>query len=223
LLLAPCPSLIAQNLSLLTHNFSLLLLKAFYMKRIAIFASGNGTNAQNIIEHFIDNPEVEVSFILSNRKNAFVLKRAEKFNIPSLTFNHKEFYETEIISRLLIYKKIDLIVLAGFLWLIPDHMLKAFPGRIINIHPALLPGVGGKGYYGMKVHEAVMASGAKESGITIHYVNEKYDDGQTIFQARCPVVASDTAESLAQKVHALEYAHFPEVITQMLKKIETIK
>lgn len=209
----------SHDSQLKASNFFPTFAESFFMKRIAIFASGSGTNAQNIIEYFKENPEVEISLILSNRKDAYVLQRAEKFNIPAMVFSHKDFYETETISRLLRYKKIDLVVLAGFLWLIPDHMLKAFPGRIINIHPALLPGIGGKGYYGMKVHEVVIASGAKESGITIHYVNEKYDDGQTIFQARCLVMASDTAESLALKVHALEYEHFPRVIENVLKNL----
>jgi phosphoribosylglycinamide formyltransferase-1 len=187
------------------------------MKRIAIFASGSGTNAQNIIEYFGGNPEIEVSLVLSNKPDAKVLTRAKRLKVPTFTFNRKTFYDTEEIVDLLTGKKTDLIVLAGFLWLIPGGLLKKFPGKIINIHPALLPKYGGKGMYGSRVHKAVIDSGDAESGITIHYVNEKYDEGAVIFQARCKVDPSDTPETLAQKVHQLEYEHFPRVIEALLK------
>jgi phosphoribosylglycinamide formyltransferase-1 len=137
-------------------------------------------------------------------------------NVPFETFDRKTFYKTEKIAGLLVEKKIDLIVLAGFLWLVPGYLLKRFPHRIINIHPALLPKYGGKGMYGMRVHETVLKAGESQSGITIHYVNEKYDEGAVIFQAKCNVLPSDTPETLAQKIHRLEYEHFPKVIERLL-------
>jgi phosphoribosylglycinamide formyltransferase 1 len=186
------------------------------MIRIALFASGNGTNAQRIIEYFKDHPSVRVEIILSNNPGAFVLERARLAKIPSVSFNRKEFYESNFILDLLTVQGISFIVLAGFLWLIPRNLLEAFQGRIINIHPALLPKYGGKGMYGMKVHEAVIASGEKESGITIHQVNERYDEGEMLFQAKCPVEAGDTPETLAARIHELEYAWFPKVIEEIL-------
>jgi phosphoribosylglycinamide formyltransferase-1 len=186
------------------------------MKNIAIFASGSGTNAENIAEYFKGNPHVCIKLILSNRPDAYVLKRAEKFDIPTFIFNRRQFNQTEDVLNVLKENRISLIVLAGFLWLVPVHILKAYPNRIINIHPALLPKYGGKGFYGSVVHEAVIRSGDKESGITIHYVNEIYDSGQIIFQARCAVEPGDTPESLAHKVHQLEYKYFPGVIEKML-------
>lgn len=190
------------------------------MKRIAIFASGSGSNAENIAHYFKSNPEVEISIILSNKKDAFVLERAKKLNIPSQTFSRNDFYETDSIVNLLKEKQIDLIVLAGFLWLVPDSLIKSYPNRIINIHPALLPNYGGKGMYGMNVHKAVIASQEKESGITIHVVNEKYDDGETILQAKCPIDENDTAEDLANKIHELEYEYFPRAVEAYLNKIQ---
>lgn len=186
------------------------------MKNIAIFASGSGTNAENIAACFKDHPRVRVQLILSNKPDAFVLKRAEKFNIPTFVFNRQQLYHTDEVLRILQEYRIDLIVLAGFLWLVPGNILSAFPNSIINIHPALLPKYGGKGFYGMVVHEAVIGSGDSESGITIHFVNECYDAGQIIFQARCPVDVTDTPETLAMKVHALEYKYFPEIIEKLL-------
>jgi phosphoribosylglycinamide formyltransferase-1 len=187
------------------------------MKKIAVFASGNGSNAQAIAEYFNQGSEARVSVILSNRKDAFVIQRAANLSIPTIVFNRSEFYDTDKITNYLIDQKTDLVVLAGFLWLIPTSLVKAFPNRIVNIHPALLPNFGGKGMYGHYVHEAVVESGNKESGITIHYVNEWYDEGQIIFQAYCPVDSNDTADSLAAKIHELEYAHFPRVINEVLK------
>jgi phosphoribosylglycinamide formyltransferase-1 len=188
------------------------------MEKIAIFASGSGTNAQRIIECFKGHPVISVDLVLSNNPEAFVLTRAKLADIPTMVFSRQEFYESERILILLKEKNITLIVLAGFLWLIPDYLLREYAGRIVNIHPALLPKYGGKGMYGMRVHESVIQSGDRESGITIHMVNDKYDEGQIIFQARCPVDPGDTSESLAEKIHLLEYEHYPQVIESLLNK-----
>jgi phosphoribosylglycinamide formyltransferase-1 len=187
------------------------------IKRLAVFGSGNGSNAQAITEYFSESCDARVVLILSNREDAFVLQRATALNIPVRVFNRVDFYETEVITRFLIDQQIDMIVLAGFLWLLPPSLIKAFPDRIINIHPALLPKFGGKGMYGSKVHSAVIDAGEKESGISIHFVNENYDQGKIIFQARCTVEKDDTPESLAAKIHILEYTHFPTIINQVLK------
>jgi phosphoribosylglycinamide formyltransferase-1 len=184
----------------------------FDMPRLAVFASGNGSNAQRIAEYFSGHPSVSVCLVLSNKPDAFVLERAVKLGIPTMVFNRDSFYETGQVLETLRSYRIDYLVLAGFLWLIPQKIISAFPGKILNIHPALLPGFGGKGMYGMKVHQAVIDSGEHESGITIHYVDENYDEGRIIFQAKCPVSEDDTAESLAEKVHELEYRWFAEVI-----------
>ena len=184
------------------------------MKRIAIFASGSGTNAQNICEYFSSRKGVIVDSIFSSRKDAYVLKRAEKLGVPAFVINREDFYSTDSYINLLKGRRIDLLVLAGFLWLVPPNLVRQF--RIINIHPALLPKYGGKGMYGMKVHNAVIENGDKESGITIHHVNEVYDDGRLIFQARCAVDSSDTPEQVAEKVHQLEYKYYPEVIESLL-------
>ena len=189
------------------------------MKRLAIFASGNGSNAQAIAEYFSESNEAGVVLILSNRRDAFVVERAKALNIPVRVFNREDFYQTEVITGILIEEKIDLVVLAGFLWLLPPSLIHAFPDRIINIHPALLPKYGGKGMYGSKVHAAVIEAGDKESGISIHFVNEHYDQGQVIFQARCSVSNDDTPDTLAVKIHKLEYAHFASVIHQVLKTL----
>jgi phosphoribosylglycinamide formyltransferase-1 len=194
------------------------------MIKIAIFASGNGTNAQRITEYFRERQGViTVDLILSNKKDAFVLERAKKLGVTSVTFSRQEFYESARITDLLKEHAIEYIVLAGFLWLVPDSILKAFPGRILNIHPALLPGYGGKGMFGMKVHEAVIASHDKESGITIHLVNERYDEGQILFQAKCTIEDSDTPVSLAEKIHALEYNYYPRVIENFILKGTSLK
>lgn len=186
------------------------------MKKIALFASGNGTNAQRIIEYFKDNKKVHVVLVASNKPDAFVLERAKRAGIPTFTFDKKDFFETNKVLHHLLQEKIDWIVLAGFLWKIPESLLKTFPDRIINIHPALLPKYGGKGMYGMKVHEAVIQNKEKESGINIHYVNEHYDEGKTIFIAKCIVNSTDTPETLANKIHALEHEFYPKVIDQLL-------
>ncbi|MDX1628055.1 MAG: phosphoribosylglycinamide formyltransferase [Fulvivirga sp.] len=186
------------------------------MVNIAIFASGNGSNAEEIIKYFKDDNDVKVALILSNKSDAYVLHRAKKYGIDTIVFNRQQLKEGEVLEDLKKYK-IDFIILAGFLWLIPTHLVVAYPNRIINIHPALLPRHGGKGMYGEKVHQAVLASGDRETGITIHYVNEHYDKGNVIFQARCDISPEDTADSIASKVHVLEYEHFPKIIDKVIK------
>ena len=186
------------------------------MTNIVILASGSGTNAQRISEYFANHPLIRVRLILSNNPDAYVLNRARNLGIPSHVFSRKTFYETNEIRDLLIKNDITFIVLAGFLWLIPSSLLGMYPGRIINIHPALLPRYGGKGMYGERVHKAVTEAGDRESGISIHYVNEKYDEGDVIFQARCPVMPDDTPESLAARIHELEYKYYPEVIERVV-------
>jgi phosphoribosylglycinamide formyltransferase-1 len=188
------------------------------MKKIAIFASGSGTNAENIARYFENNANITVDLILSNRKNAYVLKRAEKLNIPTYVFTKDELYNTDNIKNLLLNNDIDLIVLAGFLLLIPEHIIRAFPNRIINIHPALLPKYGGKGMYGDRVHQKVLENGDNESGITIHYVNENYDEGQIIHQAKFLVEEGDGIEAIARKAHELEHEHYPRVIEKLLSE-----
>ncbi|MFA5819735.1 MAG: phosphoribosylglycinamide formyltransferase [Bacteroidales bacterium] len=189
------------------------------MRNIAIFASGSGTNAENIIQYFSNRNTAKVSLVLSNKRQAMVLKRAEALKIRTVFFEHKEFYITGKVLRYLGLYKIDFIVLAGFLWLVPENIIEQYPGRIINIHPALLPGYGGKGMYGDAVHKAVIGSHDKESGITIHYVNKLYDKGDIIFQKRCKVDPSDTPDLLAEKVHALEYLHYPKIIEDLVVKL----
>jgi phosphoribosylglycinamide formyltransferase 1 len=186
------------------------------MKRIAIFASGSGSNAQQIIEHFKNKQLAEVCLILSNKKDAYVLERAKKLGIQHIVFTRDDFYNSTKIISLLEEQQIDLIVLAGFLWLVPNNITASYPNRIVNIHPALLPKYGGKGMFGSHVHQAVVANKEEYSGITIHYINERYDEGDIIFQAKCKVTPDDTAETLANKVHALEYEHFPVIIEKIV-------
>jgi phosphoribosylglycinamide formyltransferase-1 len=187
------------------------------MRNIAIFASGSGSNAQNIAEYFLNDPEIRVSLILANKPDAYVLERAKKLGIDSVVFTRNDFYESDFVIKVLLKRQIDFIVLAGFLWFVPDYLLKAFPKRIINIHPALLPKHGGKGMYGDRVHQAVIQSGDAFTGITIHYVNDHYDEGEIIFQDSFDVLPEDTAETIAQKVHQLEYKHFPRVIGEVVR------
>jgi phosphoribosylglycinamide formyltransferase-1 len=189
------------------------------MKKIAIFASGSGTNAQRIIEYFSLFPDIKVDLVLSNNAGALVLERANNLNVDSMVFSRDEFYNSLKILEALQKRNIIFLVLAGFLWMVPGYLLESYPDCIINIHPALLPKYGGKGMYGTRVHEAVLASGDNESGITIHYVNEKYDEGQIIFQAKCPVIPGDSPETLAARVHQLEYRHYPEVIEKLLQGV----
>ena len=186
------------------------------MKKIAIFASGSGTNAENISNYFSAHQNIKIQLILSNQKNAFVIERAKKLNIKSVVFNRDDLYKNNSVINILQDNNIDLIVLAGFLWLIPNKLIIAFQNKIINIHPALLPKYGGKGMYGDKVHKTVIENKEQESGITIHLVNEKYDEGKIIKQAKCKVENNDTANSLAQKIHKLEYKYYPTVIENFL-------
>lgn len=184
--------------------------------KIAIFASGNGSNAENIATYFENHPRITVVSFLTNNRNAFVIERAKSLNIPYCIFNRHEFYNTPKVQELLKIQQIDYIVLAGFLWLIPDYLLHDYPDRIINIHPALLPKFGGKGMFGDKVHQAVILEKEKESGITIHHVNEKYDEGKIIKQFKCEVMETETPETLALKIHELEYKYFPKVIEEII-------
>ena len=191
--------------------------------RVAIFASGAGSNAAKIID-YIRSPEtrpthlpIEISLIVSNKPSAGVLDVARKAGIPTMLLNRRDFYETEEIIRQLQASGIEFIVLAGFLWKIPAMLVHAFPDRILNLHPALLPSYGGKGMYGHFVHEAVIAAGEKESGITIHYVDDQYDHGKIFFQARCPIAPGETPETLAEKIHTLEYAFFPPAVIRWIE------
>jgi len=188
------------------------------MKRIAIFASGSGTNAQKIIEYFSASKEIFVDSLWSNNENAYALIRAERLGIETFTFDSDEFYRSNEMLDKLYDHRIDMIVLAGFLWLVPRSLTELF--TVVNIHPALLPKYGGKGMYGMNVHKTVLASKDKESGITIHYVNQEYDKGDIIFQATCPIVSGDTPESLAARIHELEHQHYPKIIEELLLKDE---
>lgn len=186
------------------------------MKHIVIFASGSGTNAQQIAEYFLSTDIARVVRIYTNREDAYVLQRAKDLNIPSMVFNKDDFYLTDVILDQLTELRPDLIVLAGFLWIVPEKIVRAFPKKIVNIHPALLPKYGGKGMYGKHVHEAVIRNNEKESGITIHYVNENYDEGAIIMRAKCHVEANATPETLAEKIHTLEYKYYPKTIAQIL-------
>lgn len=185
------------------------------MKNIAILASGSGTNAEEIMKYFQNSTKGKVVLVASNKKEAFVLERAKKFQVPTHTFNKASLESGELVQKLKDYQ-VDFVVLAGFLLKIPVNLIQAFPDKIINIHPALLPNYGGKGMYGAKVHEAVKEAGDKESGITIHLVNENYDEGKIIFQAAVPILPEDSPETIAKKVHQLEYKYFPNVIESLL-------
>ena len=190
-------------------------------KRIAIFASGSGSNAQKIMEYFKKHQDAEIAIVLTNNPEAYVLQRADNFEIPSHIFDKHEFYKTDDIVKLLKNLQIDLIVLAGFLWLIPENLLKAFPNKIINIHPALLPKYGGKGMYGDKVHQAILDAGEEESGITIHFINEHFDEGEPIHQSRFKIEKGDDLEMIKFKGQQLEHLHYPKVVEQLLKKMKS--
>ncbi len=192
-------------------------LKTISPKKIVVFASGSGTNAENIIRNFQNSKVARVVAVFSNKPSAKVLVRAHNLKIKSLCFDRESFYKSNEVLNILKDMNPDLIVLAGFLWLFPSKILKAFPGKVINLHPALLPNFGGAGMYGERVHKAVIDQKHQETGITIHYVNENYDEGQTIFQTSIPVASNDTPKSLAEKIHELEYRHFPEVIKNLLE------
>ncbi len=186
------------------------------MKKIVIFASGSGTNAQNLIEYFNKTVEKKVVLVLSNKKEAKVLERAADAGVDTRVFSREDLNENGRVTGILDDIGPDLIVLAGFLWLMPVQILRKYTNRVVNIHPALLPKYGGKGMYGMNVHKSVIENKEPRSGISIHYVNEEYDKGDIIFQAYCDINISDSPESLAAKVHQLEYEHFPVVIDSLL-------
>ena len=190
------------------------------MKQIAIFASGAGSNAARIIDHFRRHASIKISLIVCNKSGAGVLGIAKKEEIPTLLLEKERFFRGDAYVEELRERKIDFLVLAGFLWKIPTNLVKAYSGSILNIHPALLPKYGGKGMYGQFVHEAVILAKETETGITIHYVDELYDHGHIVFQARFPLEASDTPESLAQKVHTLEHEHFPRIIEQVVSNLQ---
>ena len=187
------------------------------MKRIVIFASGSGSNAENLIKYFKTKSDASVTLVLTNNPHAKVLDRCKALETSALSFNRVAFTKTNDVLNILKHANPDLIVLAGFLWKFPENILKAFPNKVINVHPALLPKFGGKGMYGMHVHDAVVTNKEIETGITIHYVNENYDEGATIFQATCPVLSTDTAADVAAKIHELEMEHFPIVVEKLLK------
>ena len=186
---------------------------------IAIFVSGSGTNCENIIRYFSGREDVCCKLVVSNRSNAYALERAKRLGVAACVVPKADLQNPDIMLPLLRANDIHFIVLAGFLPMVPDYLLDLYPRRIVNIHPALLPKYGGKGFYGHKVHEAALASGDKESGITIHYVNNEYDSGDIIFKATCPILPDDTPDSLAARVHALEYQHFPHVIEEVALSI----
>lgn len=191
--------------------------------RIAIFASGSGTNAENIINYFQPSQDVSIPLILTNNPSAGVIKRAEKLGINYRVFSRDDFFTNDRVEQILAAEKIDYIILAGFLWLVPVNLIKYYKGRIINIHPALLPAFGGKGFYGDRVHDAVIESGQPISGISIHHVTEKFDDGGIIFQAACHVDRSDDASSLSDKIHLLEHKYFPVVLEKLFKEYMLIR
>ena len=186
------------------------------MKKLALFASGNGTNVQQISEYFAQSDKVKVDCVVVNKENIYVIKRAEKFGIDCFYFNREDFYNSDKVLDLMKTRGIDYIILAGFLWLVPANLLQNYDRKIINIHPALLPNYGGKGMYGHHVHEAVIKAKEKRSGITVHYVNDKYDSGDIIFQAECSIEPADTPDDLAAKIHVLEKTYFPKVIEEVV-------
>ncbi len=191
------------------------------MTNLAIFASGGGSNAKKIIEYFEKREDVSVALIVSNKKNAGVLNHAKAFDIPSLVLEREDFYQNKSVLKTLEKARIDLIVLAGFLWLIPPYLIETYPERILNIHPALLPKYGGKGMYGMNVHKAVKKAGETVSGPTIHLVNEKYDDGKHLLQVKVPIDKNDTPQEIAAKVLKAEHYYYPRVIDDYVQKIGT--
>lgn len=195
--------------------FNIIILKK---AKIVVFASGNGTNAEEIFKYFHQHPSIEVKGLLTNNPRANVINRAAQHQIPYGVFNREEFGDTQYILKILENWEIDAIILAGFLWLIPAYLIEKYPDGILNIHPALLPKFGGKGMYGSRVHQAVLESGVKESGITIHLVNQEYDKGRIIFQERCDVFEQDTPESLASRIHALEHRYYPVIIERWLQQ-----
>ncbi len=186
------------------------------MINIAVFGSGSGTNAENLIQYYRNHEAIKINLILSNNQNAYILDRAKSKGVESFVFNKNDFYHSSIVLDKLKEFEISFIVLAGFLWLLPENIIASYPRKIINIHPALLPKYGGKGMYGINVHKAVIESGDKESGISIHYVNNNYDEGDVIYRATCPVLENDTTETLAERIHELEHKHFPLITEKVV-------
>jgi phosphoribosylglycinamide formyltransferase-1 len=187
-------------------------------KKIVVFASGSGTNAENIIRYFQKLPDASVVAVFSNKRSAKVLQRAHDLNVKALHFDRDALYNSNEVLHILEDINPDLIVLAGFMLIFPQDILNRFPNKIVNIHPALLPKYRGKGMYGMNVHKTIIENKEKESGISIHFVNENYDEGEVIFQAKTEILGEDTPETLAQKIHKLEHKHFPEIIQHLLQK-----
>ena len=185
------------------------------MKKILLFASGAGSNVENIIQYFKNNPDVKIAGVFSNNPNAKVLDKAKNYNIPTLIFGREQLTEGFVLDKMAEFKP-DLVVLAGFLWKMPQEIVSAYPNKIINIHPALLPKYGGKGMYGIKVHQTVLENKEKETGITIHYVNEHYDEGEFIFQQKVAIEDCTSADEIANKIHELEHKHFPKIIEKLL-------
>lgn len=200
---------------MLLNNIFLRTQRYGYMIRLAIFASGEGTNAQRFIEYYKSRQDVNISLIVTGNPNAKVIKRAVDMGIPYLVIEKNAFYNTGDVVAIL-KQKADFIVLAGFMWMVPVNLIKAFPNKMVNIHPALLPKYGGKGMYGLNVHRAVIANKEKRSGITIHFVNENYDEGKIIYQAECKVEEMDTPETLANRIHALEHEYYPVIVERLL-------
>ena len=189
-------------------------------KRIAIFASGSGSNAQKLMEHFKHSENAEVALVLTNNSDAYVLQRADNFEIPSHIFDKTELYQSDNVLQLLKNLDIDLIVLAGFLWLLPENIINNYTERILNIHPSILPKFGGKGMYGDKVHNAILENNEIEGGITIHYVNSAYDDGEYIYQAKYKIEKDDTLEIVKFKGQQLEHLHYPRIVESIVKKLK---
>jgi phosphoribosylglycinamide formyltransferase-1 len=189
--------------------------------KVAIFASGSGSNAQKIIEYFSGRKDIEIALVLTNNAKAKIVERADNLNIPCVIFNKIDFFESDSVIKKLQECKINFIVLAGFLWLVPLNLIKAFPNKIINIHPALLPKYGGKGMYGNHIHKAIVENKETETGISIHEVNEHFDEGKIIFQAKCIIDSNDTPEMVAEKVHELEHEHYPKIIEKYLLQLNT--
>ena len=185
-------------------------------KRLVLFASGSGSNVENIIQYFRKHTHVSIAAVLTNKRDAQVIDRCNRLGVNALFFNRNAFSKTDCVLNVVSAMKPDLIILAGFLWKIPENLIQNFPNKIVNIHPALLPNYGGKGMYGMNVHEAVKANNETETGITIHYVNENYDEGAIIHQAKTKLEAKDSAQDIAKKIHTLEYEHFPKIIEKLL-------
>ncbi len=187
------------------------------MKKIAVFASGSGSNAERLYDYFKNSPVARVSMVVCNKPEAGVVARAHRLRLPLVMISRRSFYESDSLLYTLRQEGIDFIALAGFLWLIPDYLIEAYGNRMVNLHPALLPAYGGKGMYGRKVHQAVLAAGEKETGITIHAVNGAYDEGQILAQFRFKIAPNETVESLESRIHALEHQHYPEVVEQLLR------